>query len=285
MESKYKNIAKILLSVISNNYHDAVREISSLWKHGDIDMWEFLFENGLHEKRGVDNDKFFALVEAIKNNDTNLISFLLKKDVGPFFEIDGTYTEKGTCTPKNVKKTIGMLAIEKELNIAKLFIYNNKKILDHESSQGETMFSWAVKIDDLESAKYLISEGACVKQNYGGIGRNYSIHNAVKNRNYEMIKLLVKNGVDVNVTNARNESVLHIAFDCNGFLGERFEMIKYLCNLGVNPDIRARYNKPLTPFGVAMDYKRCVMGETGKQEYQEIADFLKKYEEKYNDRE
>lgn len=285
MESKYKNIAGVLLSIISNDYNNAIRGISYLWRHENIDMWEFLFENGLHQKRGSDNNNFFALAEAVKNNDMKLVSFLLGKEVSPFFEINGTYIEKGTCTQKKVKKTIGMLAVETGFDMVKFLINKNKMILAHESSEGETMLSWAVKNDNLEFAKYLIVVGAFVKQNYGGIDGNYPIHSAVRYRNYEMIKLLVENGADVNVTNARNESVLHIAFDCHGSVGERFEIIKYLCNLSVNPNTKAKYSKGgFTAFDTAMDYKKCILGEESKQQYQDIADFLKNYEKEYNSR-
>lgn len=284
MRLKYKHIAGVLLSKIRSSWHNAIPDISSLWKEGDVDMWSFLFKKGFHQAEDS-NNTFFALAEAIKDGNTNLVSFLLKKGANPFFEIDEYYIEKRTSTRKRAQMTPGMFAVSFGQNMVKLLIGKNKKILNYESTEGETMFSWAVRNNNLEFAKYLISAGANVKQDHGGIDGNYPIHNAVNYRNYEMIELLLKNKVDINVTNERGESVLHIAFDCAGSIDERFKMIKYLCTLGVNPNLKANYSRgPYTPFDTAMDYKRCVRGEINKQEYQEIANFLKNYETEYNNK-
>lgn len=285
MKPNYKNIANVLLSKIWEDFTCRNSNISSLWTKNGVDMWQFLFEKGLHEIKDHE-DSFFALAAGIECNNLTLVSFLTEKGVNLHFEIKGDYSDKDNPhVRKETQKTPGMLAIEKgDLKLIKHLI-SVENIVNWESSEGETMFSWAVKYDKYEIAKYLIEVGAIVKGYHHGIGENCPIHNAVRNRNYDMVKLLIENGADVNVVNERKESIFHIAFDCSGQPKEKFEMIKFLANLNVNPNLKAIYeHKQYTPFEVAKDWERDIMGEFSKKEYHEISDFLKDYEKEYNNK-
>ncbi|HNQ68947.1 MAG TPA: ankyrin repeat domain-containing protein [Bacteroidales bacterium] len=104
-------------------------------------------------------------------------------------------------------------------------VENNKVDINAKDRSGGTALMYAVDHDQFETAKYLLENGAL--QTYGWLV--YPIHDAVENSNFEMVKLLVEYGADVNCKNGEGETPLGYA---KQYPTDKAEIIDFLIEKG-----------------------------------------------------
>jgi ankyrin repeat protein len=95
---------------------------------------------------------------------------------------------------------------------------------------GTSLLAHAIAINDRKSFRLLLSYGADV--NEGDL-----LHLAVKNRNIEMIQILLENKIDVNKKNSKGVSPIFTAAEDN-----QVEIVRWLLNYGADPDIEATHH-------------------------------------------
>ncbi|MDD3740896.1 MAG: ankyrin repeat domain-containing protein [Bacteroidales bacterium] len=106
------------------------------------------------------------------------------------------------------------------------YIVDNKKVdINSKDRSGGTALLYAVDHNHYEVAKYLLENGAV--QSYGWLV--YPIHDAVENSNFEMVKLLVEYGADVNCKNGEGETPLGYA---KQYPTDKDEIIDFLIEKG-----------------------------------------------------
>jgi len=82
----------------------------------------------------------------------------------------------------------------------------------------ESELRTAIKENNINLVKDLIKQGIDV--NYGYVWNNTALHFASETGNFEIVKLLVDNGADVNATNDSNETAL----DMVGYVYECYDV-------------------------------------------------------------
>lgn len=110
----------------------------------------------------------------------------------------------------------------------------DKNTLNEKSKDGSTPLHLAVQNDHLNIVKFLIRNGVDV--NAKNRDENTPFHLAARNGHLEVVKYLVGNGADVNARNKDGNTPLFTA----GEQGD-FEMSKYLVRNGVNVNVGNKY--------------------------------------------
>lgn len=164
---------------------------------------------------------------------------------------------------------------EKKLQLLKLLIDKGAKV-DLLNSEGFAPLFMAVINCDLESAKFLINEGKAniSKQT---TGKDSLLKMAVNEKHFEIVKLLISNGADINAVDGEGRTILEFAIESqnpeiigslidtgrakldNKFIVKNFNTIKSLINYGFNPynflPIRSVGKPPILEFvGIINDY-------------------------------
>ena len=179
----------------------------------DIDFIEFLLKNNINSTKRTKKGST-VLELAIVRKDKDLVELLIKYGVN--------VNEKANLNEKKLGKIadleeeitiypIDMLSLgplEERIDILKILISNgadiNRELFSLTKAwHGETgihgtLIEHAIEENNIELTKYLLDHGA-------KITKYCSIGNVVQNANFEFIKLLVENGVDLNRNYIRDD--------------------------------------------------------------------------------
>jgi ankyrin repeat protein len=179
------------------------------------------------EKGGNVNEKctnsfdVTPLTSAIKNKNETLVSLLLNKGADPNLL---TF----------MKKTPLEIAIDT----------NNQNIIEMLVDAGantDNSLIDCVKKNEESLAKYFIEKGADV--NYLGFMGNTPLLYAIGNKNYNIVKILIKNGAKVNYYNKYEGSSIPPLTKAVKI--KDLKMVKLLVENGANPRIDAGFNSPI----------------------------------------
>ena len=110
----------------------------------------------------------------------------------------------------------------------------NKK-LDVPNDQYYYPLHFAIQKGFLDFVKLLIGNGANINYNY-----KESPFAAIRNRDFELVKILVEKGIPINIVNNRNERPLHIAIK-----GKNGQIADFLLHNNANPDVPGNLCLPL----------------------------------------
>ena len=104
----------------------------------------------------------------------------------------------------------------RKLSITKLIAEVNSKLLNLQNNIGNTPLISAIIKGDISITEHLISLDVNENiQNYEG---DTALHKAIENKNYEIIKLLIKsNTIQMNIRNVRGDLPMHCAVDSGSF--------------------------------------------------------------------
>lgn len=142
------------------------------------------------------------------------------------------------------------------LNRIKELLEDNDQLLNTFSEDGFTALGLASFFGHTDVVKYLISRGADVNIRSGNTFRVMPLHSAVANRNYEIAKILLEHGAEVNARQQQDVTPLHQAADHGDM-----EMVKLL--LQYNADRSLRTKSSFTPVDMAR-----------KKGHENVVDFL-----------
>ena len=138
------------------------------------------------------------------------------------------------------------------MNCAKFFIRVLVSFFQFNYSSLISALVESVENNDVAAVDRILQYDAVGRKNFNVNGSLHDslLHKAVRNNNYEMCKMLVKFGADVNLLNLDNQSPLNVAEANGGFL---------ICKLLVRKrkEKVIRYKKALHVFAKENDIDNC----------------------------
>jgi ankyrin repeat protein len=160
------------------------------------------------------NDDFpSALLLAVLNKNITMLKFLF--DNGAAFDLDNLEYRYNYNKFKNTywgNSIIVIAAINRDYDILNLLLSKEISINFHRRSS-KTALMCAVEMKDLKLVEYLVAKNANI--NYFPMSRRSKtsppLGIAVENRSYEIIKLLLNKGADINVRNYKKQTSVDIA--------------------------------------------------------------------------
>nr|prf alpha latrotoxin [Latrodectus tredecimguttatus] len=173
------------------------------------------------------------LHQAARYGHLDIVKYLVEEE---FLSVDGSKTDTPLCyASENGHFTVvqylvsngakvnhdcgnGMTAIDKAITKNHLqvvqFLAANGVDFRRKNSRGTTPFLTAVAENALDIAEYLIREKRQdININEQNVDKDTALHLAVYYKNLQMIKLLIKYGIDVTIRNAYDKTALDIAID------------------------------------------------------------------------
>lgn len=96
-------------------------------------------------------------------------------------------------------------------NIVETYLESNPESPNEYSADGFTPLSLAAFFDQTEIAKLLIDNGADPNLSATNPSKVNALHSATAKENYELCKILIENGANVNATQMQNVTALHSA--------------------------------------------------------------------------
>ncbi len=177
--------------------------------HDNLEAVKYLMENG-------------AKINLLSSDKENTICFCKSSEMFNYliaFNPDLNVPNADDITLLHSYALVGLLEPIKYLVEEKNFDINAQ------DRSGGTSLLYAVQFKQFEIAEYLLSKGAKQIQGWGV----YPVHDAVVNSDFEMLKLLVKYGADINVKDEEGNTPLYFA---KIFADENAEILEYLVSLG-----------------------------------------------------
>ena len=254
---------------IDLNYHNHINGMTAIMyaaKRGHLKVVKFFVENDAHIEYEWKHDKlkrcknnWSALMIAVRYKHIDMMKYLVENnaELNIKCNLDETAYD---MTPLIYAADNGLFEIVK-------YLVEKGALLDikSKSNSDETALFKAVKSHHYDIAKFLIENGADVNVNNfyktnmlllvnekrdsgfnGYNGNDYKPYIKARNKIFQIIKLLVENGADINASDRYGDTVLIYAIQ-----DLHFDIIKYLIQNGA--DIHHVNKKGKTPLMVAVD--------------------------------
>ena len=214
---------------------------------GTIELIKLILKHKPHIDKTSNKLMLTALHVAVQRDNIDVVKLLLQHKADPNIKNSRGHTPIVTATKKsldqiimlligagadlNIVDTNGMslLTTSIELNkfdLARKFITLGAKI-DIDIDQDWSAFKMAVGSDDIPMVKFLLAHGA---NPIAGTDRKVPLISASKNKNIQMIHLLLACGTDINTQNNKGKTALSKAVAQEN----NFEIIKFLIETGAN---------------------------------------------------
>ena len=178
-------------------------------KMGDLRAVKFLIV-----KRGASPDNAVnsysgdtALHFAVRNNFTDVAGYLIKK--------------KANVNAKNKNNVTPFFEAMNQGNYELMEL-----LLDHKAGKEPGAVLYAAQKNDVKLAAFLLDNDFPVNVSEAGGNGDTPLHIAARNRNMEMINLLLKRKADMNAGNAEGNTPLHIAADSFEYKNVSFNVLK-----------------------------------------------------------
>ena len=226
------------------------------------EMADFLISKGA-DINTKDREGKTPLHFAIDKRQKEMVSFLLDRGADPFqvpfeYSLNNGGQQIAAAWMANGReiKTICEAAALNRIDLLKNYSDNDIDVLSCSEKNHYYLptILYAVKADSLEAAKFLIEEGAQA-QYIDGLTSESLLHIAVKNRDKEMVKLLIDNGAYINYRKQCNGEQTPIDYAIE--TGD-LEMVKLLIEKGADINIKTRCCKTLLHTAVEENQKELV---------------------------
>ncbi|OXU24019.1 hypothetical protein TSAR_012214 [Trichomalopsis sarcophagae] len=227
------------LAMDSNNPAKAKDKQAPCSMQRNEDLVEFLLSHSLDmDAQNISGQS--ALHLAVLNSSESYVNLLLKT------RIDVNLTMNNGSTALHCAMT-DLVDSSKRMSIVRSLVESGAQI-NIQNKMGETALYLASKRNNIDLANYLISKGADV--NCKTRTELTAMFAAIKHCNLKMMRLLIKNGARVNVINNAGDNLLHYALK-NVDKGEkRLDLVKLL--LKNDLDINAENRKRRTALFIAL---------------------------------
>lgn len=209
---------------------------------------------------GQDDRKYTMLMRAAMRDDAEIVEYLLQKGadvniLSTYFESALTFTKSekvyDLLMSKNPKTELPLDPGSKYtlmhnfssngiLKGVKYLLEEKKANIEAKTVKNATPLYHAVSSNHLEIARYLLEKGA--QQTIGW--ETYPIHEAVRNKNIDMMNLLLKYGAKkhINIVSETEFAPIHYAI-----MENNLEIVKILVENGADVNLKDGYGK--TPIG------------------------------------
>lgn len=172
-------------------------------KGGFCKLFENIFQK--HKNKGAESlNGFDSLVEAINNNNIDLIKYIITvKLCSPYKEVNGG------------KNLLHYAAYGGNFDIIKYFV-DLRVDINKMSSKGETVLHYAARNAKLESIKYLVNAGARIDEKT--LKGESVLHLIVESRNIDSLKYLIDLGMKIDATTNDGRTALDIAYSIDPYM-------------------------------------------------------------------
>lgn len=210
-----------------------------------------LFLSKKNELGITDENIYNSLIVAITNEKKEIVDILRKEDVELRYIKDLIKTNKLKTKENTNIPLLKNAAITGNIEVAEILLKNGFDIEGNKESNTvayyerfnaqHTPLTIATKYNNQDMVEFLISERAQIRLHSYDL-----ISSAIKNKNYNLLKLFILHGVDVNNVPKYKESCLFKALQ-----EKDFEASKILIQNGI--DLKYRNNSNKSVLGMAID--------------------------------
>lgn len=143
-------------------------------------------------------------------------------------------------------------------NFVRDFLSTDKNMVNIYSNDGFTPLSLAAFFNQTETAKLLLENGADPNLQATNPSKVNALHSAVARENYELCKLIIDYGIDVNATQMQNVTALHSAAHRGNL-----DIVRLLVENGADT-------------GIKMDDGQTALDLAVKDDHREVKEYLEK---------
>jgi ankyrin repeat protein len=194
---------------------------------GNLELVKSLIEHGA-DLHLLDKQHYSALSQAIHKGHFSVAEMLVKQganinaqdNVGNtalhhgvrFNHLNAIYVAIALDIDLDLKNNYGRTALylaakAGNTEIAHILLANEAE-LDEQTNKGKTALHIAAQYNQLEIMQALIENGAAYLQNYAG---DTALHIAVRHHHYQATEMLLDAGIDINLTNHKQQRAIELA--------------------------------------------------------------------------
>lgn len=241
-DSEKENELYLLINnkINPNQYKDGISLLYSSILTKDIKEIEILLKNGadvnLKNKNQFESTPLHAAIEV---NDTRIIDLLIKYEA-------------------NENDLITLALANKKIDLAEYIIDKVKDLKKIRLGNYDSPLYIAISEENTNITQKLLVKGSnpnyIQSKNYYGYKKLIPLKLACGKQNFKIIKLLIENGADVNLTNEEGQTAL---FDAIEAKKANKDIIKYLLDYGAN--IYQEDDKGISPLSFAESNKKSLV--------------------------